>query len=298
MAHKAMKGGEIGANGEFYKGGQFVADDPKTVKGENKWLIESSETFSIWYKYHTDWVEDSEWDNESHKYVTKGIYLSGRRLECIYDMSKPNWYDHIIGHQMVETSQAERRFFGYMISLYLEDKFARMSKQDEINLRFALYPEKRDTNFWVPSGKTLAECATITEADVPALIEKIDAKIAEHGIRVWEDVLEEREAARKAAIVSKHIGTVGEKMERDVEMTAAIPFESDFGGGTVYKFKDTDGNELVWMTSSALKTGKDEDGFDTYAAVGDKLRIKFTVKAHDSYCDVPQTKIFRVKAVA
>ncbi len=111
-------------------------------------------------------------------------------------------------------------------------------------------------------------------------------------------MLEEREAARKAAIVSKHIGTVGEKMERDVEMTAAIPFESDFGGGTVYKFKDTEGNELVWMTSSALKTGKDENGFDTYANVGDKLRIKFTVKAHDSYNDVPQTKIFRVKAVA
>ena len=33
MAHKAKKGGEIGANGEFYKGGQFVADNPNTAKG-------------------------------------------------------------------------------------------------------------------------------------------------------------------------------------------------------------------------------------------------------------------------
>ena len=33
MAHNAKSGGEIGANGEFYKGGQFVADCPDTVKG-------------------------------------------------------------------------------------------------------------------------------------------------------------------------------------------------------------------------------------------------------------------------
>lgn len=33
MAHKAKAGGEIGANGEYYKGGQFVADSPDRVKG-------------------------------------------------------------------------------------------------------------------------------------------------------------------------------------------------------------------------------------------------------------------------
>lgn len=32
MAHNAKAGGEIGANGEYYKGGQFVADNPNTSK--------------------------------------------------------------------------------------------------------------------------------------------------------------------------------------------------------------------------------------------------------------------------
>ena len=32
MAHNAKAGGEVGANGEFYKGGQFVADNPETAK--------------------------------------------------------------------------------------------------------------------------------------------------------------------------------------------------------------------------------------------------------------------------
>ena len=61
MAHKAMRGGEIGANGEFYKGGQFVADNPETAKGSRitcntthrieiepyKWIEASREERSI-----------------------------------------------------------------------------------------------------------------------------------------------------------------------------------------------------------------------------------------------------------
>ena len=58
MAHKAKAGGEIGANGEFYKGGQFVADNPNTAKGSNhkksrhkiqiepyKWVVVDADEF-------------------------------------------------------------------------------------------------------------------------------------------------------------------------------------------------------------------------------------------------------------
>ncbi len=58
MAHKAKAGGEIGANGEFYKGGQFVADNPNTAKGSNlkksqhkiqiepyKWVVADTDEF-------------------------------------------------------------------------------------------------------------------------------------------------------------------------------------------------------------------------------------------------------------
>ena len=60
MAHKAKAGGEIGANGEFYKGGQFVADNPNTAKGSNpkksqhkiqiepyKWVVADADEFPI-----------------------------------------------------------------------------------------------------------------------------------------------------------------------------------------------------------------------------------------------------------
>lgn len=46
MAHKAKTGGEIGANGEFYKGGQFVADSENTIKGSNN-SVKSSHRIQI-----------------------------------------------------------------------------------------------------------------------------------------------------------------------------------------------------------------------------------------------------------
>lgn len=61
MAHNAKAGGEIGANGEFYKGGQFVADNPNTNKGSGnqkkkprkieiepyKWILAEPNVFPI-----------------------------------------------------------------------------------------------------------------------------------------------------------------------------------------------------------------------------------------------------------
>jgi len=36
MKRQAKTGGEIGANGELYKGGQFIAESDKTLKGSTK----------------------------------------------------------------------------------------------------------------------------------------------------------------------------------------------------------------------------------------------------------------------
>lgn len=47
MAHHAKKGGEIGANGEFYKGGQFVADSEHTVKGKKKKIFSGSHKIPV-----------------------------------------------------------------------------------------------------------------------------------------------------------------------------------------------------------------------------------------------------------
>lgn len=70
MAHHAKKGGEIGANGEFYKGGQFVADSEETIKGERKRKPSGSRKIQIEpYK----WVEAGQDDISLFSLLVFGV---------------------------------------------------------------------------------------------------------------------------------------------------------------------------------------------------------------------------------
>ena len=286
--HNAKAGGEIGANGEFYKGGQFVADTEDWEKGSSLWEGAKGEGVGVFSITGNTYIfKEEHWDDAECRYVTDAVFFDDK----MFDYTRERGLD----------DECAKMFFRYLVALYKENPSARISRQDLIDLQYALgllnytwgipYEAKR-------KGKKVADLTSLTEAEIPAYIERINSRISEAGLEDRSVYEARKEYARLAAIVSHHIGTVGEKMEREVEVTATIPFTNDFGGGTIYKFKDGDGNDLVWMTSSALKTGKDEYGQDLYAGVGDKLRIKFTVKGHDTYKDVPQTKITRVKAVA
>lgn len=77
MAHNAKAGGEIGANGEFYKGGQFVADSADTVKGKYlasgprkicvepyKWVVAAPDTFAVWQLIQHNVCT---WDAQTHE---------------------------------------------------------------------------------------------------------------------------------------------------------------------------------------------------------------------------------------
>ena len=272
--HNAKAGGEIGANGEFYKGGQFVADTEDWIKGNAAFDAARRETVSVWYECNNFWTVEGKW-------------VDGRKtldFIAVGNLAEKKT-------QFGDEAEAYRLFFGYMLTLYVADNGVRLPREEFWNCYAAAFGMD---GIWLKNckyrGKPVSMFVTL-DADGLAAKRK-DMEVAASDIRWYDDIMAEREAARKSAIVSKHIGSVGDKMELEVEVTATIPFESDFGGGTVFKFLDGDGNELVWMTSTALwnKEGREVEK-------GDKLRIKFTVKGHDTYCDVPQTKIFRVKAV-
>lgn len=274
--HNAKKGGEFGANGEFYKGGQFVADTEDWVKGSSAFDAACKETVSVWYECHHFWTVEGKWVNGKFEteYAAVGNLVHGKA-------SLSDWGE-----------ENTRLFFGYMLTRYLADNALRLPREEYWNCYAAAFGKD---GLWLKNckyrGKPVSVFVTLDADGLAAKRKEMEAAAAD--VRWYDDIMAEREAARKAAIVSKHIGTVGDKMELDVEVTGAIPFESDFGGGTVFKFIDADRNELVWMTSSAFNR---MDGHEVEK--GDKLRIKFTVKAHDHYDGVPQTKIVRVKAVA
>lgn len=120
----------------------------------------------------------------------------------------------------------------------------------------------------------------------------LEAKAAEE--RAKREEAERIEAERKAAeeaarkAISQHVGTVGERIELEVEYQRSARFDvkSFIGYGTstmyVHTFKDAAGNVLVWKTSSGLQLEE-----------GAKVTLKGTVKEHNEYKGEKQTVLTR-----
>ena len=95
---------------------------------------------------------------------------------------------------------------------------------------------------------------------------------------------------------SVFVGEVGKRATFDVTLIGTRSWEiSDpFGRPdtqTLYMFEDTDGNSIVWKTTSfGISAGEHP--------VGSRLSIKGTVKDHKEYKGVKQTVLQRVSVVA
>lgn len=92
---------------------------------------------------------------------------------------------------------------------------------------------------------------------------------------------------QNASNPSNHVGEVGQRI-KNVKLTLvrASFFESHYGTGAFYTFKDENDNELVWKTSP-----QDLDKGTTYV-------VTFTVKEHSEYQGKKQTNITRCKISA
>lgn len=86
----------------------------------------------------------------------------------------------------------------------------------------------------------------------------------------------------EAAAMSKHVGTIGQRIEFKVATVACITsWETQWGVTKVFKITDTEGNVYTWKTSNWLP-----DSIDT---------IKGTVKEHKEFRGTKQTELTRCK---
>ncbi|GEM_PF-1537335 len=88
--------------------------------------------------------------------------------------------------------------------------------------------------------------------------------------------------AEKEKEESKHVGTVGKRQEwKNLTLEFKHAVEGMYGISVMHKFRDPDGNVLVWWSSSkSLLEGQSYSG-------------RATVKAHDHYNGVAQTMLTR-----
>ncbi len=98
----------------------------------------------------------------------------------------------------------------------------------------------------------------------------------------------EREVARRrraeAEKVSQHVGEVKQRLDIEGEVTFVRSFDSRFGVTTLVKLADDAGNIFTWFASTAPEV-----------TVGDKVKVRGTVKKHDDYKGVKQTVLTRCK---
>ena len=96
---------------------------------------------------------------------------------------------------------------------------------------------------------------------------------------------------------SKFVAEVGARIEFDVTLEWTFTFEGNFGPVTLYKFIDADGNLLVWFASNSFCPGPvSPDNFEPNEeiAVGQRVKIKGTVKKHEERDGIKQTVLSRV----
>lgn len=99
-----------------------------------------------------------------------------------------------------------------------------------------------------------------------------------------EKAEQEKQRALKQASEqnSKHIGTIGERIEIDVHSFECVTsWETQYGVTKIYKIVDTNGNVYTWKTSNYVSE--------------DVSKVKATVKSHNEYRGIKQTEITRCK---
>jgi hypothetical protein len=91
-------------------------------------------------------------------------------------------------------------------------------------------------------------------------------------------------AADAVKAASRHVGTIGERLQAEVTIVRSLAFPSQFGVMNITTMRDADGNCLV---SKGRFSGER----------GERLTIKFTVKEHGEFRGELQTTVQRVAAL-
>jgi RecJ-like exonuclease len=161
---------------------------------------------------------------------------------------------------------------------------AKFAENDEaVDGALSAYLDSGIYNNFLGDVADKAKAFTLSEAQLAAFV------------RVFAQVTED--AATKDARVAEaveigYVGEVGERLTVTGEVTFAKWFEGQFGDSRLVAIKVTDG-EKVGAVVKTFASGK----FSGEVEVGDIVTVTGTVKAHDTYNDLPETKLTRVKLV-
>lgn len=140
--------------------------------------------------------------------------------------------------------------------------------------------------------RTIAKAAASSkyEADMARSYER--TIVGGHAVEIDErDAVTLGVAFSKANLpASKHVGTVGKRLEVLALFEAMIAVEGIYGTSYVRKFRTAEGESLVWFSGAC------PDGL-WRKDLGSWVKVRGTVKAHKDYNGEAQTSLSRVKVL-
>lgn len=95
----------------------------------------------------------------------------------------------------------------------------------------------------------------------------------------------------RTAPATEFFGSVGEKIDLVLSLERRSSYDTQWGSTAIYAFVDDHGRHFVWKTATW------PDAM-TEVAIGDKVRIKGSIKEHNEYKGCKQTILTRCKIVA
>lgn len=294
MAHNAKKGGEFGANGEWYKGGQFVADLEDTVKGgytpkgprkvcvaPYEWVEAPADTYGIWGEIKDMVSVDTKWNEENRKSTVVKVVLA-TPIECfkIYDALRSKATNGILKpHEGYEHERWYRNFIAYYGTLLMMWQNGERLI-NEVELANLAKTCNTGRNAYGCNKRGWAEVATISDEEARAAFDGVYA--AAKDVRTRMDDYYDSLVAKAG---SGHVGTVGEKIAFTATVEGVHSFDGNYGTTFVVRFRDDKGNLLVWFASNP------PDCVEKDA----KVTVTGTVKAHDERDNEKQTLVTRCK---
>jgi hypothetical protein len=110
------------------------------------------------------------------------------------------------------------------------------------------------------------------------------------GLLIWKSAddltaLIEKKAPAIPVPETNYIGNVGDKITLELTQVACFIFDSKYGISYINKFKDIEGNVIVWKTSRRV------------ANDGEKVTLKGTIKEHNVFRTEKQTILTRCKTL-
>jgi hypothetical protein len=137
-----------------------------------------------------------------------------------------------------------------------------------------------DTDYAI-NMRAVATPDTVDERNIPLLVSAVAASNA----RRERDARER--AARDAAQVSEHVGTVGDKItDTPARVVGVRTMEGNYGTTTLFTLVDDNGNIYKWFAS-----GNKTD----LASIDDRVTVSGTIKGHGQYRGVNETNLTRAK---